>query len=97
MYPQWGNHRHYGIRGRHNADNAETSNILTQAFTKTLGEISVTAHPTKSKQVRFGNAEWIERTKEELTKCPSVILGNKFGQSAQEKYLGLKFPSGGIC
>ena len=79
-----------------NADNAETSNILTQAFTKTLGEISATAHPTKSKQVLFGTADWIEKTKEELTKCPSVIQGNIIGQSTQERYLGLQFPTGGV-
>ena len=79
-----------------NAEDAECSDGLNKAYSITLDEISASSHPTKSKQVLFGDEKWIEQMKIDLEKTPSYLQGTKVGRSSQERYLGIEFTEGGL-
>ena len=61
---------------------------------ETLDELSLEAHPTKTVHVICGAPEWIEKTKDYLSKNPATIQNFKVKISDSEKYLGLKIVSG---
>ena len=67
-----------------------------QIIEETLEELSLEAHPDKTKIVVCGNKEWIEEKKRKLDLDPPEIQNFKVKTEHSEKYLGVKIVSGDI-
>ena len=65
-----------------------------KVVTNTFDELSLEAHPYKSKQIIVGTSEYCRKMKAAIQKDPVQIQGNDIGTSDEEKYLGLVICSG---
>ena len=73
------------------AESRAASAIGSKLYSRTMNELAMSAHPTKSVA---GAQEWVEKMKDELKEAPCSMQGFDLKVSESEKYLGMFFVSG---
>ena len=77
------------------AENTKMARDGGKIFTKALDELSLEAHPDKSKIVIMGTKKLREEVKKELEKDPVIVQGWEMKTSENETYLGYKLDEKG--
>ena len=76
------------------AEFRDASAVGSKLYSRTMDELSMSAHPKKSVQIVAGDPKWVEKMKEELKENPCQMQDFQLKVSESEKYLGMYFVSG---
>ena len=74
---------------------AESARMKGKLITRSMDEINVEVHPSKTKFMILGTKKYKQNMQESLDNNPIMVQGNAVGQSHSERYLGMMICSGG--